>query len=256
MEALTSANICGASIDSSQITSGIVTMNFDGVTVCNNRKRSGSVKATIVNFVGGVRWKDPGAVLQLLYTDYKITRASDGASIKFNGTLSITNVTGGNLVYLLLGLAPNTTNLIHRVEGNSINVTFDDTKTATWNINRQYTYTKYMNGSTPVIECKGEGMGTNSGLSNLENWGTTRDGDDFTSQVSEPVIWNTTCGLYAPVTGVLIIAVAAKEFELTTTIGVDISGNPVTPAINTCPYGLKVSWKWKNKTGSKLYKYY
>ncbi|MFH0893491.1 MAG: hypothetical protein V2A54_03555 [Bacteroidota bacterium] len=254
--AMTSGNVCGATVDTTLKTSGIVTLNFDGVTVCNNRKRAGSVKATIIDYATGKRWKDPGCVLQLDYTNYKVTRASDGENIKFNGTLRITNVTGGNLILLLLGWTPNETSLVHQVEGTGIQITFNEDKTATWNISRKYTYTKSMNGSTTVITCTGEGTGSNNGLSTLENWGTTRDGDDFTSQVTEPVVWNTTCGLSAPVTGKLVIAVTSKEFELTTYIGVDAGGTPTTPTVNFCPYGLKVEWKWKNKTGSKIYKYY
>jgi len=252
---LTNGEVCGASIDTSLLKQGIITLNFDGTTVCNNRKRAGSIRLSIQGFTSGTRWEEPGAVLQIVYNDYKVTRTSDGKSIKFNGMLNVTNVTGGNLILLYLGIAPNQTNLIHKVEGNNIQIVFDDTKTATWNINRQATYTKSMNGNTVVFTCTGEGIGTYNGINNLENWGTTREGDGFTSQVSEPVVWNTTCGAGAPVTGKLIMKIDSKEFELTITLGVDINGNPVTPAVNECPYGLKVSWKWKNDTGSKIYPY-
>lgn len=252
---LINGEICGATIDTTLKLQGIVTINFDGVTVCNNRKRAGSIKATLIGFSTGTRWKDPGAVLELVYSDYKVTRASDGKSIKFNGTLNLTNVRGGNLILLILGLEPNQTSLIHKAEGNNIQIVFDDSKNATWNINRKATYTKSMNGNTLVITCTAEGIGTYNGINNLENWGTTRDGDAFTSQVSSPIIWNTTCGAGAPVTGVLIMKVDSKEFELTITAGVDQNGNPVTPSVNTCPYGLKVSWKWKNKEDSKIYPY-
>ncbi len=252
---LTNGDVCGAKIDTSLRLQGIITVNFDGVTVCNNRKRSGSIKLTLQGFASGIRWENPGAVLQVVYTDYKVTRASDGKSVKFNGALNLTNVSGGNLILLYFGIAPNQTSLIHTAEGSNIQVVFDDSKTATWNINRKATYTKSMNGSTVVFTCTAEGLGTYNGISNLENWGTTRDGDVFTSQVTEPVIWNTTCGAGAPVTGKLIMKVDSKEFEITITVGVDSNGNPVPPAVNECAYGLKVSWVWKDKTGSKIYPY-
>jgi hypothetical protein len=252
---LTNGEVCGPSLDTTLKLQGIITINFDGVTVCNNRKRAGSIKLSLLDFVSGKRWENPGAVLEIEYKDYKITRASDGKSIKFNGTINLTNVSGGNLILLYFGIAPNQTSLIHKVEGSNIQVVFDDVKTAIWNINRQATYTKSMNGSTVVFTCTAEGIGTYNGISNLENWGTTRDGDEFTSQVTQPVIWNTTCGAGAPVTGLVIMRVDSKEFELTITVGVDQNGNPVVPSVNNCPYGLKVSWKYKNKTDSKIYPY-
>jgi hypothetical protein len=252
---LTNGEVCGATIDTTLKTQGIVTINFDGVTVCNNRKRAGSIKLTLKEFLSGKRWIDPGAVLEVVYNDYKVTRASDGKSIKLNGLFNLTNVSGGNLILLYFGIAPNQTNLIHRAEGTNISVTFDDTKTAIWNISRQATYTKSMNGNTVVFTCTAEGIGSYNGISNLENWGTTREGDAFTSQVTEPVVWNTTCGAHAPVTGKLTIKVDSKEFELITIIGVDESGNPVPVTVNNCPYGLKVIWTYKNKTESKIIPY-
>ncbi len=60
--------------------------------------------------------------------------------------------------------------------------------TASYNINRKFTYT--YNPTTIVLTCVGEGIGITSGsLSNLENFGTTRDGDLFTSQVTTPIVW-------------------------------------------------------------------
>jgi hypothetical protein len=146
---------------------------------------------------------------------------------------------------MVLGFQPN---VVHKVEGSGIVTKFDDGKTTTSNISRQFTHT-YSNN---VYTVKGEGMGTRNGLSSVENWGTTREGDEFTSQVTEPVIWNSTCGAHKPVAGKLDIKVSSKDFGLITTLGVDNSGNVVSSG---CPWGLKVEWTFKNKTGSKLYAY-
>jgi hypothetical protein len=70
------------------------------------------------------------------------------------------------------------------------------------------------------------------------------------------VVWNTTCGAWAPVTGELDIKVQSKAFDLIMLIGVDQNGNPVIPAQNTCPYGMKISWTYGSKTGSKIYPYF
>lgn len=243
--ATAATQVCGATTDTSLRSQGILTLNFDGTTSCYGRTRSGKIKLTLVDYTSGKRWKDAGAVLKMEFMDYKVTR-SDGKSLTFNGTANTTNVSGGNIVLLTLGFQ---SELVHKVEGTNINAKFDDGKSSTCNVTRKFTYT-YANN---VWSLRGEGFGTRNGLSEIENWGTTRDGDEFTSQVQQPVIWNTTCGAHKPVSGKLNIVVASKEFALTTTLGTDNSGNVVSSG---CPWGLKVEWEYKNKTGSKLYAYH
>ncbi len=238
-------NTCGFTVDTTQRPQGILTVNFDGTTNCNGRIRAGQVKLTLQDYVNGARWRDTNAVLKVDYIDYKVTRASDNKSLTFNGTKNVTNVSGGNAVLLILGFQ---NSLVHRVAGNNIQVKFDDGKTCTFNLARKWTHT----WANSVYTVKGEGEGTQSGRNNLENWGTTREGDNFTSQVLEPVIWNSTCGAHKPVLGKLDIVVDAKDFSFLTTFGVDNSGNVVT---GSCPWGLKVEWTYKNKTGTKLYPY-
>ncbi len=239
-------NVCGASVDTTQKSQGILTVTYDGTTVCDGRKKAGTVKITLVDFVNGKRWVDAGAVLQLDYTNFKVTRTSDNKSITFNGTNTITNVNGGNLVTLYLAWQ---TSLIRKVEGANLTAKFDDNTQATFNLSRKYTFTFSGN----VLLCSGEGEGTSNGISSLENWGTTRDGDSFTSQVVNPVKWNSNCGWPKPLEGKLDIKVAAKDFDLITTFGVDASGNAVASG---CPWGLKVEWTYNNHTGNKLYQYH
>lgn len=243
---LAALQVCGATTDTSLKTQGILTLNFDGTTNCNGRIRSGRIKLTLQDYSNGKRWKDAGAVLRLDFTDYKVVRASDNKSLTFNGASTVTNVSGGNIILLTFAIQPN---LVHKVDGSSISVKFDDGKTSTFNISRRFTYT-YASG---VYNLVAEGTGTKNNLSNIENWGTTRDGDEFTSQVQEVVKWNSTCGAHKPLSGKIDIQVASKEFGLTTTLGTDNSGNVVSSG---CPWGLKVEWKYKNKTGSKLYAYH
>ena len=240
--------VCGASVDTALKSQGILTLTFDGSTVCDGRKRSGAIKVTLRGFAGGTRWKDVGAVLQLDYTNFKITRVSDNKSISINGSNTIINVSGGSFITLLLGWPPNQTNLTHKVEGNNLAVTYDDGSTGTFNLSRKFTYTWANN----VLSCIGNGEGTFNGISNLENWGTTREGDAFTSQVVNVVKWNSNCGWSKPLEGKLDIKVDAKSFGLVTTFGVNSSGNAVSSG---CPWGLKVEWTYNNRTGNKLYQY-
>jgi hypothetical protein len=243
-------NICGLTVDKTNIASGVVILNYNG-TVCNNRKREGSIKLTIKDYTLGKRWKNQGAVLVVDYMSYKITRASDGKSVELNGTHEVTNETGGTWWDLIFN---GQASLAHTVRGTNLNVKFDDGKTAVYNINRKFTYT-FTGNPTVIITCTGEGIGSSNGLNSLENFGTTRDGDSFTSQVTTPIIWNTTCGAHAPVQGAVNVKVDSKSFDLKVTFAVDASGNAVSVAPNTCAYGYKVEWTYKKKTKNKIFGY-
>lgn len=238
----------GYNVDTTGIHQGTIKINYDGTTI-NNRTRTGSIRLTIQNYAQGKRWKDQGCVLQVDYLSYKITRASDGKSVQFNGTQLLTNETGDGWWELLI--TKTKSSIATSVTGTNLNVLFDDGKTAVYNINRRFTYTFPNN----ILTCMGEGIGSADGLSNLENYGTTRDGDAFTSQVSTPIIWNLTCGWWAPIQGKAAIKVDSKDFALDCTFGVDASGNAVSVGANQCPYGWKVEWTYKNKTSKKIFGY-
>jgi len=239
--------ICGLTVDTTNKMTGSIMLNYNGTT-CNNRTRTGSIRITIQDFPTK-KWKMQGCVMKVDLINYKITRASDGKFVELNGTQYLTNETGGTWWELLI--VKTQPSLATSVTGNNLNVTFDDGKTAVYNINRKFTYTIPNN----VLTCTGEGVGTNEGLSNLENYGTTRDGDAFTSQVTTPIVWNWTCGAFAPTQGAVDIKVAEKEFNLKCTFAVDAGGNPVEVAANGCAYGWKVEWTHKNKTNKKIFGY-
>jgi hypothetical protein len=236
-------------IDSADVANGSIKINYNGVT-SNNRTRTGSIRLTIIDFANGKRWKDAGCILKVDYLSYKVTRASDGKSVELNGTQYVTNISGSSWFELLF--SPSHPSIITSVTGTGLNVTFDGDKTAVYNINRKFTY------SLPggIITCTGEGIGSNDGLSSLENYGTTRDGDSFTSQVVTPIVWNWTCGAWAPIQGEVDIKVQDKEFTLNCLFGTDASGNAVTVGSNSCPYGFKVQWSHKNKTNKKIFDYH
>lgn len=240
-------NICGLTIDTTLRASGIIQLNYSGIS-CNNRTRSGSIKLTFRNYPT-VKWKNIGAEIQVDYIGYKITRTSDGKSVELNGTQVLKNNTGGTWFDLFfLGQ----TSLSHQVTGTNLLVTFDGTSSATYNIHRKFTYT--LPGG--ILTCTGEGIGSNSGINNLENYGTTRNGDAFTSEVKTPIVWNWTCGWWAPIQGDVNIKVNSKAFDLKVLFGVDASGNAVTVGANQCPYGFKVEWTYKKKTNKKVFGYW
>ena len=226
---------------------GKITLNYNGVS-CWNRTRSGSIRLTILNYLSGVKWKHTNAQLQVEYLGYKVTRTSDGKSVELNGTAMVTNNSGGTWVDLIFITQPN---LIQSVNATSLKATFDGSETADYNINRRFTYT-YTGG---VFTCVGEGTGSNNGKNNLENYGTTRNGDAFTSEVRTPVIWNTSCGAHAPVQGEVEVKVDSKSFSLNCLFGVDPNGNSESVTPGNCPYGMRVQWTYKKKTNKKIFGY-
>ncbi|MCD6016902.1 MAG: hypothetical protein K0S53_23 [Bacteroidetes bacterium] len=241
--------IAGLSVDTNGACMGTIKLNYDGVTVLNNRKRSGSIRLTILNYASGQRWKMAGCVLKVEYLAYRVTRASDAAFIELNGVQNLTNVSGGTWWELYTFTQPN---LSSSVTGTNLSVNFNGAGTASYNIHRQFTYTL---SSAYVLTCTGQGIGSSNGISNLENYGTTRDGDPFTSQVSTPIVWNTTCGSWAPVSGQLIIKVPSKGLTLDCLFGVNSSGTPVTVGSNQCAYGWKLDWTSGPNTGTKVIGY-
>jgi hypothetical protein len=241
--------ICGVTVDTTGISSGSLTLNFDGVMTCNNRTRSGAVKVSVVDYATGKRWKQPGCSIRVEYVNYKVIRASDQKSIQFNGVQYVTNASGGTWWELLV--TKTQTAVIHAVTGTNLNAMFSDGKTAVYNIHRQVTW------SLPggVITCKGEGIGTNNGMGSLENYGTTRDGDAFYSQVSTPIVWNLTCGAGAPITGDVTVQLSNKAFGLRCVFGTDSNGNPMTVGPNQCPFGWRFEWTVDGQTQTKIFGY-
>lgn len=241
--------IGGLSIDTTGSYMGTIKLNYDGITVINNRKRSGSIRLTIINYASGQRWKMVGCVMKVEYLAYRVTRASDSQFIELNGIQMLTNISGGTWWELFIGTQPN---LSSSVTGTNLSVNFNGAGTASYNINRKFTYT----WSNLVLTCTGEGIGSSGGLNSLENYGTTRDGDPFTSQVNSPIVWNTTCGWGAPLSGQLIIKVPSRSLELNCVFGVNSSGTPITVGSNQCAYGWKLYWTLNSNTGNKVIAYW
>lgn len=237
--------ICGFVVDSVKIAQDTLVLTYNGVT-CLNRTRTGTIRLT---WTPGTKWKNAGAVVKAEFINYKVVRASDQKSIQLNGTQYYTKVSGGT--WLDLYLNPNTTTIVTTVTGSSLNATFEDNKTAVYNINRRITYTNPSN----VLTIKAEGIGNNGTLSDLENYGTTRNGEPFTSQVITPIVWNGTCG-GAVIQGNVSIQIPTKSFNVNFIYGVDTSGNPVVVGPNQCPYGWKLEWTFNGKTVSAIIKYF
>lgn len=227
---------------------GSVTLNYNGVA-CYNRTRTGKIRLTILNYLTGTQWTDVGAQLKVEYMGYRVAKSSDASKyIELNGTAIVTNVSGGTWWNLFFNTQPS---VIHSVTASNLYCSFDGDGTAEYNINRKFTYT-FTGG---IFTAVGEGTGSHNSINNLENYGKTRKGDDFTSEVKTPIVWNTSCGAYAPIKGEAEIKVDSKTFALNCLFGVDANGNPQTVGVGSCAYGFKVEWTYKNKTYKKIFGY-
>lgn len=224
-------NVCGATVDSSNLSANkTITLTFDGTTPCvnNTRTRSGTISAQLTT---GTKWSDNDAVLTITFTNYKVTRISDGKSVTFNGSKTITNVDGG-----LISQIPGTVSSVtHRIQGTNLSITFDDGSQRTWSTDRTRVFTKP--GSDYIATISGNG--SVSTYSNLAFWGTNRFGGAFYTEISTPVKVSSCSaqGRALPIEGVKIHHGALRD--ITVTFGVNSSGS----ADGTCSaYGYKINW--------------
>jgi hypothetical protein len=233
-----SSPLCGATIDSSQLSSKKLIFNFDGVTSCfsPSRIRSGQI---VVQLTTGTYWKDAGSILTITYNNFKVTRQSDNKSIMFNGVKTLKNINGNDWIGFLLG----TSTFRYQERASNINVTFDNSLSATWNSARmtEWHYYPPHTGVPDVayafIAFSSSGDTTVNGYNNADSWGVNRFGYSFTTYYNSAVSSNSYCGLWRFTNGELVHHVNNKDYTLT--LGVDPNGSPYT---GPCAYGYKVSW--------------
>ena len=233
-----SSELCGVTIDSSQIANKILFYNFDGTTPCfsPSRTRSGQIKVELIN---GTSWKNVGAVLKISYINFKVTKLSNNNSITFNGTKTLKNVNGINWLTFLLG----TSNFKFQERALNVQVTFSDGTQATWNSARLTTWDYIQANATPgipygYVKFTSNGDTALSSTQNVDSWGLNRNNQSFITFYNAPWISNSYCGFWRPTSGsVNHSVVGANNFSLQ--LGVDQSGNPSTLP---CAYGYKVSW--------------
>jgi hypothetical protein len=247
-----SSELCGVTIDSSQIANKILFYNFDGVTPCfsPSRTRAGQIK---VELVVGNSWKDVGAVLKLTYTNFKITKLSNNKSITFNGVKTLKNVNGINWLTFITS----TSNFKFQERALNVNVTFENGDQATWNSARLTTWDYVAANATPgipygYVKFTSNGDTAISGSNQTDSWGVNRHGAPFQTVYQSPWLSNSYCGFWRPTSGTLTHQVGF--YNLTLQLGVDQAGNPST--LN-CAYGFKVSWTPPGGTTaqSQIYSY-
>lgn len=222
-------SFCNITIDSSQKAIGLIVLTYTGNNCANTRSRSGSISIQLPYVNGAVvRWKELGSMLTLTFNNYKVTRLSDGKSLTFNGTHSVTNVNGGLLINITAGNP-----IVHKVRANMV-LTFDDGTNRTWGAARTRTFAIANN----ILSASVVGDTTMDSFSNVAMWGTNRNGVSFDIAITTPVVYvfGGSC-LFKPYSGVRVHHKLAHE--ITVTYGVDANGVVVTSG---CPYGFKANW--------------
>ena len=228
----------------STTTSHSIIFNYSGTGCNGNTTRTGTITVTLNNYTTGTPiatfWSTKGSSVSITYSNYSITKIATGQNIVFNGTTTITNVSGG----LLINLAASTADsIVHSVTSNNLQITFSDGTQRTWSISRQKTWKNITPaGGPPVYQISITGTATQGGYSNVAAWGTTRSGSTFYVQFTSPIVFNSTCGWFEPTSGVRVINALAHP--ITETFGTDASGNPITYSVTAgnCPSYFKINW--------------
>ncbi len=203
-----------------------LTLTYDGSNACNNGTTRTGVIVISVN--ANTRWRNPGAVIIVSFQNFKITRTADAKSITINGTQTYTNVSGGLMIQL--ATLPS---IVHRVESNGLQVTFDDNTQRTWNVAKERTFT-YQNG----VVVSSRGIHSAGGVDNIAEWGTNRFGASFTTSSTSPVVIRQDCN-FRITSGALLYQSAG--FSGTVLFGLNNQG-----AVTSCPgngsYYLRITW--------------
>jgi hypothetical protein len=202
-----------------------IVITYNGNNGNGSRHRTGKISIQLTN---GQHWRDKNAVLTITFTNYSVKRNSTGKRIILDGTYTITNMSGGSLIFMGQG-----DSVYHRIAGN-ISVSFNNgNKSNTWRISRDRVIGRTAGGKWYI---RISGYGNENGQGNVAVVGTNRNGRSFTTIITSPVTFSSTCGWDA-------ISGSARYIgpggDMSVVYGVDADGNPETSG---CPYGLKLSW--------------
>jgi hypothetical protein len=205
-----------------------VTITYNGANCINTYSRTGTVT---VSMPANTTWKTAGAVVTVTYNNLVVTRTIDSKSITINGSHTITNVSGGLLVNLANGP------ITHSVTSQGISVKFGNETARTWKVSRQQVYS-YNNGIVLTIS----GTHTEGNVTGIAEWGTNRFGREFTSVISEPLVFRQDCNFRLTAGQVKH---TVPVFNATATFGLDTNGESAS-----CPglgaYYCKINWTGPN----------
>ncbi len=229
-----SSLIAGAIVDRSAITAFLkkIKIIYTGVSVFGVTY-TGKITVELIN---GNSWIEAGAELKIDVESVKITYA--GKSITYNGTIYVTNVSGG------LPYSFGSDSVIHKVRVNAT-VAFDNNITVSWWAARKNMYIK----SSVTFASTGDTLinGETCTMGGINRFNT-----NFLVKAPEPIVSRLLCGFDKPISGIRVFE--SDNRSATITFGVDANGSPSNSA--TCAYGYKIEWpKWNGGTGTAVISY-
>ena len=230
---------CNATIDSTSIVNDTISIfiTYNGTT-CNGKvNRSGKVE---IRKRAGMHWDLAGATVIYKFINYTVTRVATGKSVTLNGTKTFVNVNGGHRWQV----GTKITSYVEKVSG-SMQASFDNGSSRTWNVARQLTYT----GTPGQFNLTIDGFGSAGEYQNLVLWGTNRDGEQFYTQITQPVVHKQACD-WNPVSGIKIHQVPADSKSATITFGYDSNNEPITG--DNCPTRFRMDWQKNKKSGTSF----
>jgi hypothetical protein len=229
---------CNATLDSTAVVNDTITyyITYNGLNCSGTRFRTGQVE---IKKRVGTHWFMTGATVMVRHINFTITRVSTQKSITLNSVKIHQNVTGGGMGQLGNGLDA----IIHKTWGR-VHVTFDDSTTKLWNVSRKKTYT----GSVPFnLKITTDGFGVAGGFDDLVVWGINRQGENFFTQILEPVVQRQVCD-WDPVSGIKKHIIPADSKSAVLTFGFNSNNQPISG--NECPTKFRVDWQKNNNSGT------
>jgi hypothetical protein len=240
-------SVCGVKLDTTGQLDGRMTLIYDN-TDCYGRTRIGKVRFEVRDYPLR-KWKQKDCILDIEYIGYRVTRSSDGKSVKMEGSQTLRNESGNSWFEMMYDNSHPA--VAYVLEGEQLKLTFNGDETALFSVSRRLNFS-YDNG---VTACRVEGLSSQLGRGSVEAWGQSTTGEKFAAEVTSPYTWKTTCGALAPVKGQVSVVHEEKDFDLKCQYGVDASGN-IMPEGAKCPFGWETTWSRKKKTNSRLFGYY
>lgn len=232
--------ISNVSIDTSHITdSMLIRLTYAGKNTDQTKGRSGSVTLQYGLDNNGkiIQWKTPGASITAAFNQYEVITLSNNKSVWMNGTVTITNVSGG-LLKAASNINLSAGNSLHDKVNGPITFTYNDNTTLivtwTWNLNQQRTFTMQNSLLTSSIT----GDTTISNVGQVSTSGLTRFNDNFYTAVITPVVQTISPAfvLSNPISGEKVIHGIPEPLDV-------VYGVNNTGAITTgVPYGYKITW--------------
>jgi hypothetical protein len=206
-----------------------ITITYNGTNCWGNRTRTGTV---IISLPANEHWRDVGASVTISIQNLKISWIGDNTSITFNGTKTITNVSGG--AWLELPNMP----LTHSVS-DSLSITYPNGSSGVWNISKQRVFT-YNDGV--VVSTTGTHTDAQDNT-DVAEWGVNRFGTSIESLITAAKVIRQDCNSRL-VSGQNLI-LRSDSLNSTITFGLDASGNPTT-CPGTGSYYMEIVWTGAN----------